>query len=1149
MRKFKISVLLKLGFYCLFLSIGLEMQARKFVHPGILHTTKSIERMRAQIADKEYPAYGSFELLKSHHCSQADYQPFGPFEIISRDGEFRHTKSKMEQDFSAVYQNALMWVLTGEKTHAEKSLELLLGYAGTLKRIPETNDAPLLVGLEGLKIIYATEILRHTYKKMTVVQFNEISRMIREVFLPVMENFYHRKPYTNGNWGPIVTKAYMAALADLARTGPEAAKISRLHNKAVDFYLHANDNGTIAHYISGDTGQIQESGRDQGHSMLGIGALATVCEIAWQQGDDLYSALDNRLMKGFEYVAKYNLGYNVPFAVWKDVTGKYSNWTEISNKGRGRYMPIFEMTYNHFVIRKGMQMPYTEQVLRQIRPEGYDRDQPAFGSLLFNEAGTKKNYVDLVNPFVDSHRSRWFFFSSACRPFGMVSLSPDTDTEHSWGSGYLYDSKQIRCFSHVHNWQMSGVAVMPTVGEFKGHLGMNAYQSAFTHDGEIAKPGYHKVKLTDYDITAELTSTMRVGFHCYTFPKSDASYILFDTGAFLAHGPTAYSEVWKVSDKEIAGWEMMERTGRRPKDTPVYFYAQLSKPMDKVVSWREGRIESNSNPERISGKNAGMAVRFKTEKDEKVMLKVAISYVSVEQARKNMLTELSGWDFEQVKQSSFSEWNDWLGRIEVEGGSREQQIKLYTDLWHALLGRHVVSDADGHYMDMTSDFPRIRQIPLGEDGKPLYNHHNFDAWWGSHWSLNILWSMAYPEVMDNFCNTMIDMYQNGGLIPRGPSGGNYTYVMIGDPAVSFFASAYNKGIRNYDAELAYEGLRKNAFVGGIRDHAGYEHSKTAYSGGMKYYEEWGYVPDGRKDVEGMHTTGASMTLEYAYQDWCLAQMAKTMGKLQDYEFFMKRSKNYRNLWNPESGYMQPRGEDGNWLPYFDPLELTEKGGFCESNSAIYSHYVPHDMAGLIELYGGADQYVKRLNANFEKSESYGFFRSNKTKEGNWTDYGNQPGTGMAHLFSYAGAPWLTQKWVRKVKAAYCDVTPYGGYRDDEDQGQMGALGVLMAIGLFEVDGGCAEKPFYEITSPLFDKVTIHLDNRYYSGKTFQIITKGNSTDNMYIQNASLNGKKWNKCWFYHEDFIKGGTLELKLGAKPNKKWGVEELPPSFISSK
>lgn len=1139
MRKMKTSVFGKLIFPCVLLCVCLCLHARKFVHPGILHTKKSIERMRAQIANREYPAYGSFELLRNHPCSQSDYKPFGPFEVISRDGEFRHTKPKMEQDFSAAYQNALMWALTGEEAHAHKSLEILSDYAETLKKIPETNDAPLLAGLEGLKIVYAAEMLRHTYKKMTVTEFGRISKMIKEVFLPVMENFYNRKPYTNGNWGPIVTKAYMAAAV---LWDNEA-----MYDKAVHFYLHANDNGTIAHYIDGETGQIQESGRDQGHCMLGIGAMATVCEIARQQGDDLYSALDNRLMRGFEYVAKYNLGYDVPFTVWRDVTGKYSNWTVISGKGRGRFMPVFEMAYNHYVVRKGLKMPYTEELLRQIRPEGYDRDQPGFGSLLFNEAKARKNCVDLVNPFVDTHRSRWFFFSSACRPFGMVSLSPDTDTEHSWGSGYLYGSKHIRCFSHVHNWQMSGVAVMPAVGEFKGHLGSDAYRSSFTHADETAKPGYHKVNLTDYDITAELTSTMRVGFHRYTFPESDSAYILFDTGAYLAHGPTAYSEVWKVSDTEIAGWEIMERTGRRPKDTPVYFYAQLSKPADKWVAWREGRVRPAGNPERMSGRDAGMAVRFKTRPGEKVMLKVALSYVSVEQAQKNMLAELPGWDFEQVKQSSLCEWNDWLGRIEAEGGTREQQIKMYTDLWHALQGRHVVSDADGHYRDMTSAFPRIRRIPSGENGKPLYNHHNFDAWWGSHWSLNILWSMAYPEIMDNFCNTMVDMYRNGGLIPRGPSGGNYTYVMIGDPAVSFFAAAYNKGIRNYDAEAAYEGLRKNAFAGGIRDHAGYEHSPTARSGGMKYYEERGYVPDGRKDTEGMHTTGASMTLEYAYQDWCLAQLAKAMGKSRDYALFMKRSQNYRNLWNPRSGYMQPRGTDGNWLPDFDPLELTEKGGFCESNSAVYSHYVPHDMPGLIELYGGAAQYTAKLNDNFEKSKPYGFFRSKDTKEGNWTDYGNQPGTGMAHLFNYAGAPWLAQKWVREVKAAYGDVTPYGGYRDDEDQGQMGALGVLMAIGLFEVDGGCAERPFYEITSPVFDKVTIHLNNRYYPGKTFRIITKGNSAKNMYIQGASLNGKKWNKCWFMHEDFAKGGTLELRMGAKPDKEWGTKELPPSAVS--
>lgn len=758
------------------------------------------------------------------------------------------------------------------------------------------------------------------------------------------------------------------------------------------------------------------------------------------------------------------------------------------------------------------------------------------------EKDEKKNYFELVNPLVDTHRSRWFFFASACRPFGMVSLSPDTDTENSWGSGYLYDSKYIRCFSHIHNWQMSGVAVMPTVGDFKGNQGMDVYQSAYTHEGEIVKPGYHRVYLTDYDVVAELTSTTRVGFHRYSFPRGDCNYLLFDTGAYLAHGETSYSEVWKISETEIAGWEIMERTGRRSKDCPVYFYACVSKPIAEFVAWRDGEIISNDDClERVSGKNAGIGLRFNMLEDSTVLLKVAISYVSVEQAKRNMETELTHWDFDKIKHESFEEWNHWLSQIEVKGGTYEQQVKFYTDLWHALLGRHIVSDADGKYLDLTGDFPHVRQIPVDVKGRPLYNHYNFDALWGSHWSLNVLWSMAYPKVMDEFCNTMVDMYHNGGLIPRGPSGGNYTFVMIGDPAAPFFAAAYNKGIRNYDVQSAYEGLYKNAFQGGIRDHAGYEHRSDACSGGMKFYEECGYVPDGRPNLRGMHTTGASMTLEYAYQDWCLAQMARALGYNEDYDLFMKRSKNYRFLWNSKSGYIQPRGVDGEWLPNFDPLELTEKGGFCESNSAIYSHYVPHDMKGLIELNGGCQCYIEKLNSNFVKSEPYGFFRSSKTKQGNWTDYGNQPGTGMAHLFSYAGAPWLTQKWVRKVKAAYSDITPYGGYRDDEDQGQMGALGVLMAIGLFEVDGGAAQRPVYDITSPLFDEVVIHLDNRYYSGKTFRIITRNNSAENMYIQHAWLNGKLWNSFQFYHESFIRGGELILELGPNPNKKWGIEKL--------
>ena len=760
-----------------------------------------------------------------------------------------------------------------------------------------------------------------------------------------------------------------------------------------------------------------------------------------------------------------------------------------------------------------------------------------FGTVL---ASAQESYVDKVNPFVDSHRSRWFFFDSASLPFGMVSLSPDTGTAHSWGSGYLYDSLHVRCFSHIHNWQMSGVAVMPTTGPFRGHQGMDAYQSSFKHEGEIAKPGYHKVHLDDYGITAELTATTRVGFHRYTYPQSEESYILFDAGAFLAHGPTTYSEVWMVDDHTVAGWEIMGATGRRPKDTPVYFWAELSKPAAETICWREGKILRPVRPARVSGKDAGLAVRFATGESEEVLLKVAISYTSVENARKNLETELPGWDFDATRDAAYASWNEKLGRIDVQGGTREQQVKLYTDLWHALLGRHIVSDADGHYMDLTGAAPVIRQIPLDAAGKPRYNHHNFDAWWGSHWSLDILWTLAYPEIVDDFCNTMLDYYRNGGLIPRGPSGGNYTYVMIGDPAVSFFAAAYNKGIRGYDAQLAYEGLRKNAFRGGIRDHAGYEHDADASSGGMKYYETLGYVPDGRTGLTGMHTTGAAMTLEYAYQDWCLAQFALALGKQDDYAFFMKRSQNYRNVWDPSVGFMNARMEDGSFLKPFDPLEISEKDGFCESNSAIYSHFVPHDMPGLIGLFGGKKEYVRRLDEQFRRSEPNGFFRSSDPalKAYNWTDYGNQPGTGMAHLFSHAGAPWLTQKWVRSVKAAYSDITPYGGYRDDEDQGQMGALGVLMAIGLFEVDGGCSTEPRYEITSPLFDRITIRLNPGYYPGGQFEIITRNNSERNMYIRKAFLNGKIWNDCAVPHADFIRGGKLELDMGARPNKRWGA-----------
>lgn len=374
---YRTSVVRKLGVWVGCLLMVCPVLSRNFVHPGVLHTQERIKQIRTLVKEKDKEAYASFLLLEKHPCAQADYKMAGPFDTISRDGKFAYTKSKMERDFSAAYLNALMWSITEDEAHARKSAEVLTAYARALKRIPDTNDAPLLAGLEGFKIVYALEILKHTWRKMPEKDYEDARRMLTGIFLPVLDTFYKRNPYANGNWGAIATKTYMAAAIHLDD--------GKMYEKARAFYLDGKDNGTLAHYIDGETGQIQESGRDQSHCMLGIGAMATVCELAWQQGDDLYAAKDNRLLKGYEYVSRYNLGYEVPFVKWTDVTGKYCDWEKVSEKARGRYMYVFEIAYNHYVNRMGLPMPFTGQVLEQLRPEGYDRDQPGFGTLLFNE--------------------------------------------------------------------------------------------------------------------------------------------------------------------------------------------------------------------------------------------------------------------------------------------------------------------------------------------------------------------------------------------------------------------------------------------------------------------------------------------------------------------------------------------------------------------------------------------------------------------------------------------------------------------------------------------------------------------------------------------------------------------------------------------
>lgn len=360
----------------LLMIVGISARGqRNFVHPGILHSRESLYRMSHVAQNKALPGYGSYLLLAAHPCASSSYELKGPFQTISRDGEFSFTKTKMEMDFSAAYLNAMMWVITKDQDHAKTAIKVLEAYADVLKTIPSTNDAPLLAGLEGSKIINAMEILLHSKSGIKKEQVAKINKMITGIFLPVCDGFYKSRPYTNGNWGAIVTRMYIGAGIYFNN--------EQMYHKAIDFYNDGNDNGTIKNYVA-ETGQIQESGRDQGHSQLGLGGLASICEIAWNQGDNLYHALDNRLLKGFEYVAKYNLGNDdVPFETWKDITGKYSNWTRISDISRGKFIPVYAMVYNHYVRRKGLSMPFTKQVLEKMGPEGYDRDQPAFGTLFF----------------------------------------------------------------------------------------------------------------------------------------------------------------------------------------------------------------------------------------------------------------------------------------------------------------------------------------------------------------------------------------------------------------------------------------------------------------------------------------------------------------------------------------------------------------------------------------------------------------------------------------------------------------------------------------------------------------------------------------------------------------------------------------------
>lgn len=742
--------------------------------------------------------------------------------------------------------------------------------------------------------------------------------------------------------------------------------------------------------------------------------------------------------------------------------------------------------------------------------------------------------TEMVYPFVDAANSRWFFFSSASRPFGMVNLSPDMSIDGAWNSGYRYNEDTIRFFSHIHAWQLSGVPVMPTSGEFKGHLGSSAYGSSYSHDDERALPGYHQVSLKDYDINVELTSTLRVGFHRYTFNKSEQNSILIDLGTVLGPSATKYATVHQFSDRSISGHTLMAATNRRPKDTRIYFHIELDQAFRTLEAWQDGALMGETN--HFEGENGGVYFTL-NDTSEPILMKVAISYVSEEQARLNMEMELNHWNFDEVVEASKKDWDEKLGRIEISGNDEKQRRRFYTDLWKALQGRRIISDANGKYCDMTGDQPRTGQVPLNQEGKPQFNHYNSDSFWGSQWTITTLWDLVYPEIAEEFIQSMLLMYDDGGLIPRGPSGGNYTYVMTGASSTPFIVSAYMKGIRGFDIEKAYKGLRKNHLPGGIMGKAGYEH-ETFKGGGLQYYIDRGYIPFPLGTEKwGGHQDGAGQTLEYAYQDWCLAQLAKALGKEDDHEMFMRRSTNWKNLFDQDSKWMRPRGLDGTWNEPYDPFGYEQ--GFVEANAAQSTWYVPHDFEGLSALMGGKEIAVEKLNASFQTAANQDFTAGKSHNEEKQEqnrripiNYGNQPSIHTAFVFNHLDQPWLTQYWSREVvNHVFSDLSPERGYSGDEDQGLMGSLAVLMKLGLFEVKSGAEQVPKMDIGSPIFDKVVIHLHPDYYSGEKIEILANGNSDENRYIQSAQWNGTELRNPEIVHGALTKGGVLTLEMTDK------------------
>lgn len=742
--------------------------------------------------------------------------------------------------------------------------------------------------------------------------------------------------------------------------------------------------------------------------------------------------------------------------------------------------------------------------------------------------------VDDVDVFMGTSNSRWMMFPGATLPFGLVKFSPDNQG-NVWNGGYEYTIGSISGFSHLHAMSLSGVSLMPVVGPIENKLfpgsadgptgGMwtSGYRSRFKKETEHGSPGYYGVELLDYHVKAELTSTLRCGLMQLTFPGSDQSRLVLDCG-FPTEERTQIlgATARQISPTEIEG--SIRQKNQYALEFTVHFVIQLNRPFTSLDDWRLGDYTGAdvnygtdwrrpATYERgitnFSGQGScGLVMNFNTAAGEKILVRTGISLVSLEGARKNLETEMQpfGWNFNAVVANARKVWNDLLGRVEVFGARPADRRLFYTCLYRAYSGKSITSDGDGQYIDFRG---RTQQL-----APPADAFYSSDGFWGTQWTLSPLWTLLTPRVASSWVNFFLEEYRLAGWTPEAPVNGRFSPIMCAQHHQSLIISSYQKGIRDFDTNLAWQAVWHDLTTPGVAmDNGGFAGDRHRAS-----YLKLGYVSEEAGPV--------SSTMEYAYDDWAAAQFGLAMGKTNEAAQLLRRSQNYRNVFDPQVKYIRRRHSDGSWVEPFDRFQFGTTGGwngpgYVEENAWIYTWFVPQDLPGLVNLLG-VDEFNSRLEEGFTKG---------------YVDLGNEPNLQAPFLFNYSGKPWLTQKYSRLVLQDYYEESPYTGWVGEEDEGQMSAYYALLAMGLFEMQGGCAVQPSYDLSSPLFDRVVTHLDKNYYPGKTFTIETRHNSTNNIYIQSATLNGRPLQEARLFHDDIVKGGRLIFQMGPKPNPNWG------------